>query len=104
MMAGGREEKDRTRRVTRYHYRDEYRPDDDEPAREGGVPSSYGEEMGADAGRYGTDYGASASPRSEEHTTELQSLMRISYAVFCLKKQQENEQNPTRNNQEFENT
>src|SRR3546814_5484536 len=30
--------------------------------------------------------GASASVRSEEHTSELQSLMRISYAVFCLKK------------------
>src|SRR3546814_4978234 len=29
------------------------------------------------------EYGA---PRSEEHTSELQSLMRISYAVFCLKK------------------
>src|SRR3546814_4397118 len=27
-----------------------------------------------------------ADPRSEEHTSELQSLMRISYAVFCLKK------------------
>src|SRR3546814_1161407 len=27
-----------------------------------------------------------ASPRSEAHTAELQSLMRISYAVFCLKK------------------
>src|SRR3546814_12491878 len=27
-----------------------------------------------------------ARPRSEEHTSELQSLMRISYAVFCLKK------------------
>src|SRR3546814_4377038 len=27
-----------------------------------------------------------ASCRSEEHTSELQSLMRISYAVFCLKK------------------
>src|SRR3546814_1556666 len=34
------------------------------------------------------DYGhkPSASNRSEEHTSELQSLMRISYAVFCLKK------------------
>src|SRR3546814_4083343 len=32
--------------------------------------------------------GASGAPiRSEEHTSELQSLMRISYAVFCLKKQ-----------------
>src|SRR3546814_3209787 len=28
----------------------------------------------------------SADPRSEEHTSELQSLMRISYAVFCLTK------------------
>src|SRR3546814_10590262 len=28
----------------------------------------------------------SAAERSEEHTSELQSLMRISYAVFCLKK------------------
>src|SRR3546814_1512493 len=28
----------------------------------------------------------SLHPRSEEHTSELQSLMRISYAVFCLKK------------------
>src|SRR3546814_2552487 len=36
--------------------------------------------------------GASAtSPgRSEEHTSELQSLMRISYAVFCLKKKNKN--------------
>src|SRR3546814_5539729 len=30
--------------------------------------------------------------RSEEHTSELQSLMRISYAVFCLKKKKTNEQ------------
>src|SRR3546814_9946609 len=30
--------------------------------------------------------GAASSSRSEEHTSELQSLMRISYAVFCLKK------------------
>src|SRR3546814_2308368 len=31
----------------------------------------------------------SARDRSEEHTSELQSLMRISYAVFCLKKKKE---------------
>src|SRR3546814_10214382 len=31
--------------------------------------------------------------RSEEHTSELQSLMRISYAVFCLKKKNKNEYN-----------
>src|SRR3546814_3245232 len=30
--------------------------------------------------------------RSEEHTSELQSLMRISYAVFCLKKQNKSNQ------------
>src|SRR3546814_7101685 len=30
--------------------------------------------------------GGGANSRSEEHTSELQSLMRISYAVFCLKK------------------
>src|SRR3546814_2870773 len=31
-------------------------------------------------------------PRSEEHTSELQSLMRISYAVFCLKKKKKQTQ------------
>src|SRR3546814_2286897 len=31
------------------------------------------------------------SSRSEEHTSELQSLMRISYAVFCLKKKNQNQ-------------
>src|SRR3546814_6150659 len=31
-------------------------------------------------------YGLFGSVRSEEHTSELQSLMRISYAVFCLQK------------------
>src|SRR3546814_10359938 len=31
-------------------------------------------------------HAARAAHRSEEHTSELQSLMRISYAVFCLKK------------------
>src|SRR3546814_8684082 len=32
-------------------------------------------------------------PRSEEHTSELQSLMRISYAVFCLKKKKKKKRN-----------
>src|SRR3546814_4802086 len=32
--------------------------------------------------------------RSEEHTSELQSLMRISYAVFCLKKKNKYQYNP----------
>src|SRR3546814_11439095 len=34
--------------------------------------------------------------RSEEHTSELQSLMRISYAVFCLKKKNSNRTNTQR--------
>src|SRR3546814_1759570 len=33
-------------------------------------------------------FGQRQAVRSEEHTSELQSLMRISYAVFCLKKKQ----------------
>src|SRR3546814_8975918 len=35
-----------------------------------------------------------ASGRSEEHTSELQSLMRISYAVLCLKKKKPNTTHP----------
>src|SRR3546814_4281652 len=40
------------------------------------------------AGNFGRlkDHVGMGRPRSEEHTSELQSLMRISYAVFCLKK------------------
>src|SRR3546814_4951809 len=40
---------------------------------------------------------ASTGPaaRSEEHTSELQSLMRISYAVFCLKKKKKNNMTTT---------
>src|SRR3546814_1310777 len=42
----------------------------------------------ANATKNSQDYhGLVAAVRSEEHTSELQSLMRISYAVFCLKKQ-----------------
>src|SRR3546814_4131282 len=42
------------------------------------LPSAAASQEVARTGRSG--------PRSEEHTSELQSLMRISYAVFCLKK------------------
>src|SRR3546814_9039309 len=47
--------------------------------------------IGADASKAerwsaGSGWPAIVSTRSEEHTSELQSLMRISYAVFCLKK------------------
>src|SRR3546814_7636382 len=37
--------------------------------------------------------------RSEEHTSELQSLMRISYAVFCLKKKQQSQREQPRPDQ-----
>src|SRR3546814_4898339 len=37
------------------------------------------------------DIGRQPHRRSEEHTSELQSLMRISYAVFCLKKKKEHD-------------
>src|SRR3546814_4168533 len=40
--------------------------------------------------------------RSEEHTSELQSLMRISYAVFCLKKKTHTHTTHTRNHTEHE--
>src|SRR3546814_9385936 len=45
----------------------------------------------------GTGY-LRAGARSEEHTSELQSLMRISYAVFCLKKKKHNTTIITRHN------
>src|SRR3546814_7097498 len=41
----------------------------------------------------------SSARRSEEHTSELQSLMRISYAVFCLKKKTKYRPNTTNNKQ-----
>src|SRR3546814_2805042 len=41
---------------------------------------------GAGHARFHARRAARELPRSEEHTSELQSLMRISYAVFCLKK------------------
>src|SRR3546814_8883927 len=58
---------------------------------EGLVKQSTGSGIGAGtdavAGFFGkSTEGANAIARSEEHTSELQSLMRISYAVFCLKK------------------
>src|SRR3546814_6977494 len=46
-----------------------------------GADAFKGELIGSDCGFGRLDHG-----RSEEHTSELQSLMRISYAVFCLKK------------------
>src|SRR3546814_8949327 len=47
--------------------------------------------------RHAPDVGLDGA-RSEEHTSELQSLMRISYAVFCLKKKQTHKNNNVQNN------
>src|SRR3546814_2046262 len=58
---------------------------------------------GAAARRHGGGSGLSVprmTARSEEHTSELQSLMRISYAVFCLKKKNKR----TNKNQDIHNT
>src|SRR3546814_3895143 len=41
--------------------------------------------------------GITSASRSEEHTSELQSLMRISYAVFCLKKKKKRTNSQTTN-------
>src|SRR3546814_1318133 len=62
------------------------------------VEMAQGNQSNRNRGRYGQDFSAPPKQgenesradynqrRSEEHTSELQSLMRISYAVFCLKK------------------
>src|SRR3546814_6936541 len=49
-------------------------------AQPGSANLNVGQRIGGSVGQ------AFGEPRSEEHTSELQSLMRISYAVFCLKK------------------
>src|SRR3546814_9320857 len=46
-----------------------------------------------------TEIAISAIDRSEEHTSELQSLMRISYAVFCLKKNKDIQRSPNKHKQ-----
>src|SRR3546814_3424411 len=60
--------------------------------RERGLDSDFGqcaEEFDGLTGRRILVATAGQNQRSEEHTSELQSLMRISYAVFCLKKKTE---------------
>src|SRR3546814_6307957 len=51
---------------------------------------------GKRAGKSDTPAALLLLARSEEHTSELQSLMRISYAVFCLKKQNTTTTHPNR--------
>src|SRR3546814_1472639 len=56
------------------------------------APADHAADMAADAAITDQD------DRSEEHTSELQSLMRISYAVFCLKKKKKNHNQLTTHN------
>src|SRR3546814_10349589 len=49
------------------------------------------------AAKHDASVASVALARSEEHTSELQSLMRISYAVFCLKKKQTTKRTQTTN-------
>src|SRR3546814_5978414 len=67
----------------------------DQPADDLGQAETLGdgqpEPLGIHAAAATTDPAPSGDrPRSEEHTSELQSLMRNSYAVFCLKKKKKN--------------
>src|SRR3546814_6156534 len=50
------------------------------------------------------DRGRSHPQRSEEHTSELQSLMRISYAVFCSKKKKKQKSCKTRQHNKYNQT
>src|SRR3546814_7377121 len=61
----------------------------------GAAPHGGGAFSGKDPTK--VDRSAAYVSRSEEHTSELQSLMRISYAVFCLKKKKRNNHNKTTN-------
>src|SRR3546814_2425129 len=56
-----------------------------------------GEDLAGQA-QTGTGKSAAFLLRSEEHTSELQSLMRISYAVFCLKKKNTHTNKNNKNN------
>src|SRR3546814_4614751 len=56
---------------------------------EGGPAVREGETSVAGRSASGIPYARKLKVRSEEHTSELQSLMRHSYAVFCLKKKQQ---------------
>src|SRR3546814_3381274 len=74
-----------------FHLRQRRRPGGAQPP--GDPPAA---RRGREAGAY--DQGPRPGRhRSEEHTSELQSLMRISYAVFCLKKKKKQHQEITTN-------
>src|SRR3546814_6355296 len=62
----------------------------DDPAPEGHFGTAVPRSLAPSARHTQQEDRVPARLRSEEHTSELQSLMRISYAVFCLKKKKDN--------------
>src|SRR3546814_6101406 len=64
-------------------------------------PSASGDK--ASAARPSSKKSCIQPSRSEEHTSELQSLMRISYAVFCLKKQKTTNTHQKKNSKQVKN-
>src|SRR3546814_5179650 len=73
-----------------------------DPVADAGVAPEPAAAATADSAAIASD--APAGDRSEEHTSELQSLMRISYAVFCLKKKTHTQLNNTTIRQHTKNT
>src|SRR3546814_4829059 len=73
-------------------------PDKDKPAFDDIIQASSGfvgvSSMGKSAPEYSPNLIAEKTVRSEEHKSEFQSLMRISYAVFCWKKQTQTKPSP----------
>src|SRR3546814_9980350 len=58
----------------------------------GGTPADFGRHIAGETAKWRKavqQANVKIQDRSEEHTSELQSLMRISYAVFCLKKKKD---------------
>src|SRR3546814_6726533 len=71
--------------LLRIDVQDQQQQGDDVPREVAGIAQDAERACGG-VGRYHGSPGRTTITRSEEHTSELQSLMRISYAVFCLKK------------------
>src|SRR3546814_1079668 len=59
------------------------------------LASDINDRLDGSTNRGAIDVNVEHTHRSEEHTSELQSLMRISYAVFCLKKKKKKKTNET---------
>src|SRR3546814_3751829 len=80
-------------RIARVIYVDAFLPEDGESAFNLMNPSfvaALRKRAAEQGGGWGIPSGGGKGPRSEEHTSELQSLMRTSDAVFCLKKKKNN--------------